>query len=282
MAVPDRTQPDGAAPVVISEFVASNSGVLLDEDGDPSDWIELWNRSGAPVPLRDWSLTNDPTRPAMWPFRDVVLEPDQRLLVFASGKDRRRLEPESETVRVGFLHTNFKLAAEQGFLALFPPTSRRYLDGSAFHYPPQHPDQSYGLSADGLPAFFDNVTPAERNGRPIALAPLAPIGFSHQRGFYGSPFELELWTASADAAIYFTLDGSAPGVEQGRLYDEPISIERTTIVRAVAAKPGHMPSAPITHSFLFPADVVQQPAAPHDAAIDLGRSPNRFRRLRGR
>ena len=27
----------------INEFMAANSGGLLDEDGDTSDWIEIWN-----------------------------------------------------------------------------------------------------------------------------------------------------------------------------------------------------------------------------------------------
>ena len=31
------------ADVRINEFVASNRSGLLDEDGDPSDWIEIYN-----------------------------------------------------------------------------------------------------------------------------------------------------------------------------------------------------------------------------------------------
>ena len=31
----------------ISEFVATNNGGIVDEDGDREDWIEIWNTSGA-------------------------------------------------------------------------------------------------------------------------------------------------------------------------------------------------------------------------------------------
>ena len=68
------TAPRSAAlhPFVISEFAATNDGILLvDEDGDPSDWIELFNRSDAPVNLSDWTLTDDPDRPEKWAFDHV-------------------------------------------------------------------------------------------------------------------------------------------------------------------------------------------------------------------
>ena len=35
--------------VVISEFLASNTDGIQDEDGDSSDWIELHNAGGDPV-----------------------------------------------------------------------------------------------------------------------------------------------------------------------------------------------------------------------------------------
>ena len=33
---------------------------ILDEDGDSSDWIELWNYGAAPIDLKGWHLTDDP------------------------------------------------------------------------------------------------------------------------------------------------------------------------------------------------------------------------------
>ena len=63
-----------AAPpdVVISEFMASNTTTLFDEDGDASDWIELWNRSGDPVDLVGWHLVDSGVS---WTFPTTVLAP---------------------------------------------------------------------------------------------------------------------------------------------------------------------------------------------------------------
>ena len=41
----------GQSSLVISEFLASNSQVLADADGDYPDWIEIQNTGTAPVNL---------------------------------------------------------------------------------------------------------------------------------------------------------------------------------------------------------------------------------------
>ena len=42
-------------------------------------------------------------------------------------------------------HTNFRLDADGGFLGLYSPTSRRFLDASEYDYPAQHPGVTYGV-----------------------------------------------------------------------------------------------------------------------------------------
>jgi hypothetical protein len=42
--------------VIINEFVAVNRAGLTDEDGDYSDWIEIYNRSNQPVNLAGLSF----------------------------------------------------------------------------------------------------------------------------------------------------------------------------------------------------------------------------------
>jgi hypothetical protein len=62
-----------SADLVISEFMADNETSLLDEDGAPSDWIELHNASASPVSTAGWSLTDDPALPRKWVFPERVL-----------------------------------------------------------------------------------------------------------------------------------------------------------------------------------------------------------------
>ena len=176
VAVPTAPAQRYAAAVIISEFAATNDGSLLvNEDGDPSDWIELFNLSDRPVNLSAWTLTDDPDRPEKWTFDDIVIDPGQRLIVFASGKNRRWIEIDDESGESGYLHTNFKLSADPGFLALYAPTTRRYLDATAIDYPQQQPGISYGLP-DGSEAtaemfgYLTTPSPGEPESRQFCLA----------------------------------------------------------------------------------------------------------------
>ncbi len=84
-------------PLVINEVVASNLTGLRDEDGDASDWVELYNAGPDPLPLGGYALSDDPDEPMRWTLPDLVLGPDEYLLVFLSGKDRRRITERWDT-----------------------------------------------------------------------------------------------------------------------------------------------------------------------------------------
>ena len=80
--------PLGAAPL-ITEFQAVNHGPEVDDFGVTSDWIEVSNPAGEPVSLENWSLTDEADQPRKWVFPAVVLQAGERLVVRASGRDRR-------------------------------------------------------------------------------------------------------------------------------------------------------------------------------------------------
>ncbi len=124
--------------VIITEFVAANASGLTDENGDHSDWIEIYNRSYHPVNLAGWSLTDDPHDPNKWSFPDVTLGSHKYLVIFASGKNRNSLEPGTA------LHTNFKLNRETTFLALHNVFYRRFMDSVVPHKPEQVQDVAFG------------------------------------------------------------------------------------------------------------------------------------------
>jgi hypothetical protein len=147
-----------AEPIVISEFLASNTQGLQDDHGVTSDWVELRNRSAEPVSLAGYALTDNPARPRLWVLPDLALPAGQRLVVFASGRDQR--DPEKP------LHTSFKLSGEGEYLALSAPDGQRV---QAFEpkYPPQFPNISYGDAVDGSeePWFLPSPTPGQPNLR---------------------------------------------------------------------------------------------------------------------
>src|SRR5688500_7687264 len=97
-----------ASPVRINEFLASNGAGLADEDGQFSDWIELYNSSDSSVDLGEWYLTDDPSQLTKWEFPSLVMVPRSYLVVFASTKNRNSPK----------LHTNFSLDEAGEYLAL--------------------------------------------------------------------------------------------------------------------------------------------------------------------
>ncbi|MEO7318284.1 MAG: lamin tail domain-containing protein, partial [Chthoniobacteraceae bacterium] len=122
------------ADVIISEFVANNDTGLADEDGSREDWIELYNDGAAAVSLSGWRLTDDAGNASKWIFPAVTLEPKGFLVVFASAKDRNN--------PAGVLHTNFKLSADGGYLALIRANSTIATQFNP--YPAQYDDRPYG------------------------------------------------------------------------------------------------------------------------------------------
>lgn len=102
--------------------------------------------------------------------------------------------------------------------------------------------------------FFVNPTPGEANSyRYDGL--VADTTFSVDRGVYDAAFNLEISTATEGAEIRYTTDGSPPTETSGDLYTGPISITGTTVVRALAYKPGFRSTNVDTQSYLFPDDV---------------------------
>jgi hypothetical protein len=130
-----------ASSVVISEFMASNNSTLADEDGEYSDWIELYNSSTNTVNLGGWYLADKATNLTHWEFPATNLGPSRFLVVFASNKDRRAAGAP--------LHTNFKLGASGEYLALVMPDGVTKATEFAPAFPEQYTDISYGYAMTG-------------------------------------------------------------------------------------------------------------------------------------
>ncbi len=232
--------------LVINEFMSINDGIIQDEDGENSDWIELYNAGDQAVNLENWSLTDDSTNLQKWLFPSVNLEAGAYLLIFASDKDRRAEGEE--------LHTNFKLASSGEYLALVEPDGISIAFAYSPAYPPQQSNVAYGLF-QGQHTYLENPSPASVN---LLGDQVLPPAFSMPAGFYDQAFELELNVAVNNLAIYYTTDGSLPTKEQGQLYTTPLSITTTTVVRALCFAGDERVSPSVSRSFLFLEDVLKQ------------------------
>lgn len=138
----------------INEWLAANNSGLRDEDGDHSDWIEIFNGSFFSVDLGGMHLTDTLANPGLWTFpTGAIVPPRGFLVVFASGKDRTDPGP---------LHTNFRLAGGGERIGLFLADGITAVDAILFG--PQTPDISEGRCPDGGDnIFFMIPTPGAPN-----------------------------------------------------------------------------------------------------------------------
>jgi hypothetical protein len=131
----------------ISEFMASNTRTLADENGDYSDWIEIYNPNPGTVNLDGWYLTDSTNNLGKWRFPATNIAGGGFVVVFASEKDRR--------VPGSRLHTNFRLSAEGEYLALIKDDGTTIASEFRPAFPPQVPDVSYGFVQFGEPPFLN-------------------------------------------------------------------------------------------------------------------------------
>ena len=204
-----------AVDPVISEFLASNSSGLEDEDGDSSDWIEIWNVSGVAGNLKGYHLTDDSEDLTKWTFSEAPFNNDGYVVVFASGKDRNG--PQDE------LHTNFKLnSSEGGYLALVEPDGIT-VASEYKNYSKQFEDISYG-SGYGDP---ENVKFLSSGENAKWIVPGGPI-----EGWTGTLFDDSSWATGKTGIGYDRSDKYIPHIgEGGDLLDSMRGVNASAYIR---------------------------------------------------
>jgi len=250
-----------AWPIVINEFMASNDDTLEDpcDPNEFPDWFELYNASPIPLDLGGMYLTDDLSEPTMWQIPTGVTIDAGGFLVFYADDDDEQ-EP---------MHTNFKLSAGGEEIALFDTDGSTLIDSIEFGS--QVSDISYGLYPDSSSnlRFFGIPTPGWENCGGY-LGMVDDTQFSYDRGFYESAFNLSITCDTSGTEIYFTLNGSEPNQSVGELYTSPFDVNQTTVLRAVAYKPGYLPSNVDTQTYIFVDDVVNQPDLDDDVLTQHG------------
>jgi len=240
--------------LVINEVMANNRSSIRDEDGDYESWIEVFNNGDTAVNLKGFGLSDDSKQPFLWAFPDTVIEPKSFLIVWASAKNK--------SVEDAYLHTNFKVNNKDKVIILTAPYGKW---NDIFALEPMEDNISYGRVPDGSLELYglDGGTPGKANSGEILLEGSdakrleGPV-FSHAGGFYKEAFNLILSTNYADAAIYYTLDGSVP-TKESEHYSKPIQIEAKTneaaVVRTRVYKDGYPKSQVITQSFFVDKNI---------------------------
>ncbi len=130
------------AGLIISEVMPSNRTAVTDENGNYSDWIEIWNSTKNDMNLEGLGLS-DKGDSIRFLFPAMILGADQRLVVFCDNTNQAN-------PRLPF-HAKFKLSSVGETVYLYDPNA--YLIDSC-KYPIMASDESWALTDAG----FQSVT----------------------------------------------------------------------------------------------------------------------------
>jgi hypothetical protein len=182
----------------INEVLGSNNSGIEDEDGDFSDWIELYNGGEVALDLTGYGLT-DNNNAFKWIFPSGEIQPGEFFLVWASSKNN---------VAAPNYHTSFSVSADGENITL---TSPEGITIDQFVSTPMGPDISYARYPDGSGNFVLSNTPTPAGSNSFGNPALTgTVEFSHTAGLYTEQFLLTLSSSEPDATIIYTLDGSDP------------------------------------------------------------------------
>ena len=191
-------------PVVINEFMASNTRTIRNCAELYDDWIELYNTSGTAVDLSGFFLSDNLGNPTKWAFPEgTFIGPRGYLLVWADD------QPCADTD----LHAPFKLDASGEQIGLFAPDGR-LIDGLTF--PNQIADWTYGRWPDGAGStfyFMDQPTPRASNFLTANNSPPALGIIGDQVVDEGARLSFTVSASDPDAPpqqLSFSLDSNAP------------------------------------------------------------------------
>ncbi|MCF8360147.1 MAG: CotH kinase family protein [Prolixibacteraceae bacterium] len=226
------------AQLHINEFMASNTGIVVDPDYDESaDWLELYNSGENSVSLLGYFLTDNFSDLYKWQITmDIEIAPGGFLIIWADGMDAG-------------LHTSFKISASGEELALVSPAGV-IVDSLRFNS--QKPDVSMGREYDGATSwvFYTEPTPGTRNrGDSFDGIVKSRPSFSQTGGIYHSPLQVEV-SSIYGGTVRYTLDGSEPD-ESSSVANSPLTLNRTTVVRARIFRPGEIPGPVVTHTYFI-------------------------------
>lgn len=224
--------------VFINEVNVANFRGALDEEGDPSDWVELVHAGTQTVTLTGWGLSNKADTPFRWVFPvGTTIQPGAHLRVWLSKKDRGTAATS--------MHTSFNL--DNGGETVFLTAPNGVAAGvriDEVSIPTQRTDTSFCRvpSASAAAGFQHCVTPTPGSANTGAAAPTllpaptADVG----SGVYASAPTVTL-AGPAGATVRYTVDGSEPNAASA-VYSAPLAMGTSQVLRAASFAVGSLTS----------------------------------------
>lgn len=233
-----------SAKVTITEIMPSNIATTVSDKFDYNGYVEFYN-DGEPVDLKNWVVRNDKEGKYSWELilsQTHILPTGYSVMFFGKEETSSLTATKVHPLYVGSV--NKKLCADAGEVIF-----SYHGDTISMAYPQQYPHVSY--SKEG----YMEPTPGAANGPAFDVKKRVkkPTFGGTPSGLIGegNTGTVELSCETEGAQIYYTLDGSIPTLEKGKLYTSPIEVSDNTIIRAKGFKEGSLWSDVATASYIY-------------------------------
>ena len=202
---------EAANHIVINEVCSNNFSVKADENGNYSDYVEIYNPAIIPVSLTGFSLSDNENELKKCLLDSVILPAKGYMLIWLDGTD-------SDIVG----HASFRISSAGEDIYL---SNKHGVIIDSVKVPGMSYNTAFAREEDGSSTWYRQVPTAGKaneTGEILPLIELEKPEFSIKSGFFGEPFQLEI-KADRNEIIYYTLDGSEP-TTSSFIYKEPITI----------------------------------------------------------
>ena len=139
----------------ISEIMAKNTYTIKDNNGDYSDYIEIYNGYSNDINLEGYHISDSEYETNKWTFPSIEIKAHEYLIIYASGKngcDKKNI-----------CHANFKLSSKGEIITL---SDRNGNIINKFSYPELSNDLAYGFVGNNY-KVMDEASPGKENGGSI-------------------------------------------------------------------------------------------------------------------
>lgn len=231
-------QQSSVSALLINEVMTGNDTLLEQSNGVYCDWIELKNTTDATIELSDYSITDNLDKTEYCTLPSGKLNPGKCIVLLCTG--------DTPLTKSGYGQLALSLNAESEQLYLLDET------GSVVDYVTLT-DIPYAASCGRMPDqnglfYFSTPTPGEENSGGYRLISGQPTA-SVDPGIYNDISELTI-SLSAEGDIYYTLDGETPTARSNH-YVSPITVTKTTVIRAIAIDGDKMSSSAVTLNYFI-------------------------------
>lgn len=222
--------------LIISEVMSSNRSYLAQNGGEYYDWIELYNNTDHTISLSEYSITTSESNKNLYSLPKKELKSGEYYVIMASG--------DTKLSNSRYPHANFKISSSESLYLYHDGTlvDSMFLANIPLGY-------SYGRSTTNGFYYFEKPTPEKANSKSNILEIAYNPIFSKEPGVYNDVKDLAI-ELEGPGTIYYTLDGSTP-TTKSKVYNSPILLTKTTVIKAVAYEKGKKASSIVTGSYII-------------------------------